>query len=287
MPIRIYHLRGLPLATAVGKTRILLRATETLSCALADEVVCVGSSLREEVVGEGLCPAEKISVLANGSSNGVDAEERFSPARRPASEREDVRRIHGISADSSVVLFVGRLVRDKGIVELADAWAKIRRNHPDAHLLLAGPVEARDSVPQATLDQLHDDPRVHRLGFVEETAALYNAADLVVLPTHREGFPNVPLEAAAMERPVVATRVTGCVDAVSDGETGTLVPAGSSTALADAISRYLRQPELAVQHGKAGRVRVLADFQPKPIWENLDRLYQQHLGRSTGEKQVL
>jgi glycosyltransferase involved in cell wall biosynthesis len=110
-------------------------------------------------------------------------------------------------------------------------------------------------------------------GAVEDAAIYYALADLVVLPTYREGFPNVPLEAAAMERPVVATRIPGCIDAVQDGVTGTLVPARDAESLCGAIGQYLDDPALRRQHGLAGRARVLRDFRQEVIWEAIYREY--------------
>jgi len=107
----------------------------------------------------------------------------------------------------------------------------------------------------------------------------YNVMDLLVLPSYREGFPNVVLEAAAMEVPTVATTVTGCVDAVKDRETGALVPPRDSHALAEAIETYLENKELLLQHGRAARKRVLRDFQQTAIWEALYHEYMLLLSR--------
>jgi glycosyltransferase involved in cell wall biosynthesis len=106
------------------------------------------------------------------------------------------------------------------------------------------------------------------------TPPLYAAMDMLVLPTHREGFPNVPLEAAAMEVPVVATRIPGCVDAVSDDETGILVPPRDPASLTAAIRRYLRDPVLRRRHGTAGRQRVLREFQQEALWAALHDEYE-------------
>jgi glycosyltransferase involved in cell wall biosynthesis len=106
-----------------------------------------------------------------------------------------------------------------------------------------------------------------------ETPPLYAAADLVVLPTYREGFPVVPLEAAAMGLPVVATRVPGCVDAVQDGATGALVPARDATALTAALRHYLLDPGLRHRHGREARARVLRDFRQEAMWEALHGEY--------------
>ena len=283
VPCRIYHIRGLPFMTATGRRRMLLKSTEKIACRLAHRVLCVSPSLREVAIAEGLCPPEKIAVLAGGSGNGVDADGRFNPASLEAGTRESVRQSWGVGPEELVIGFVGRLVRDKGIAELAEAFASLPAELPNVHLVVVGPREARDAVPEHVLRELERGERVHLLGSDWETPRLYAGMDVVALPTYREGFPNVPLEAAAMERPVVATRIPGCVDAVADGETGTLVPAQDAGALADALRTYLVDPELRRRHGLAGRERVLRAFRQEVIWEALHAEYLRLLNQSTGK----
>jgi glycosyltransferase involved in cell wall biosynthesis len=272
VPVRIYHIRGLPFMTATGRRRALLRWTEKVACGLAHQVLCVSHSIRGVAIAEGLCPPDKIRVLLGGSGNGVDALGRFSPERHGPDTRRELRARLDIPPGAPVLGFVGRVVRDKGIVELAAAWDALRAEHPDAHLLLVGPEEPRDPVPPATLDALRRDPRVHLTGHAD-AGPWYAAMDLLVFPSHREGFPNVPLEAAAMGLPVVATRIPGCTDAVADGETGTLVPVGDARALAEAVRAYLASPELRARHGSRGRERALRDFAQEGIWEALHGEY--------------
>jgi glycosyltransferase involved in cell wall biosynthesis len=277
VPVRIYHMRGLPLTGATGWKRLLLIATERLACSLAHQVLCVSHSVRGEAVDAGICAPDRIRVLLGGSGNGVDASERFDPAAQGERVRRDVRARFGIPPDAVVIGFVGRIVRDKGIVELADAWQELRQLHPEAHLLMVGPIEPQDPLPAGTEDVLRLDPRVHLAGMDWNTAPLYAAMDLVALPTYREGFPNVPLEAASMGLPVVATRIPGCVDAVADNETGLLVPARDVAALRAALTTYLSDARLRSEHGRAGRQRMLRDFHPQRIWLALLKEYQQLL----------
>ena len=262
---RVYHMRGLPMMTATGAKRELLCWTERISCGLAHKTIAVSHSLRDVAIEERLTRANKIHVMLGGSGQGVEAKKRFDPAMYEG-ERERIRREQNIPEDALVLGFIGRLVRDKGIVELASAWETLRERHPNAHMLIVGPFEERDPVPRQTREALEQDPRVHMLGWQSETAPFYRAMDVVTLPSWREGFPNVPLEAAAMELPVVSTLVAGCIDAVADGKTGALVPVRDPDALAQAIDGYLSHADRRIAHGKAGRARVLDQFDPTKIF---------------------
>lgn len=273
VPVRVYHMRGLRMMGADGQRRELLRRCEQLSCALAHRVLCVSRSLREVAIAEGVCPPAKIRLLRSGSGQGVDATGRFNPARLCPSARLTARQRFGIGENARVVGFVGRIVRDKGVIELAEAWQMLREEVPDLHLLMVGPLEPQDSVPRDIVRMLREDPRVHLAGLDWDTPPLYAAMDVVALPSYREGFPNVPLEAASMELPVVTTRTPGCVDAIRDNDTGLLVPARDAAALAKALRRYLEDPGLRARHGRAGRTRALEEFRPEDIWEAIHNEY--------------
>jgi glycosyltransferase involved in cell wall biosynthesis len=273
VPVRIYHIHGLPYLTASGAKRLLLRWSEKVACRLAHRVLCVGESMRRIAVEEKLCPPDRIKVLANGSGQGVDAERRFYLGRFTETERERLQAQLQIPLDATVIGFVGRIVRDKGMQELAHAWQHLREDHPHLHLLLVGEYEEQDPVPAWVEQTFASDSRVHITGWVSDTAPYYAIMHLLVLPSYREGFPITPLEAAAMELPVVATRIPGNVDAVEDEVTGLLVPPRDAEALEQAIRCYLDCPALRQQHGKAGRERVLRLFRQEVIWEALYNEY--------------
>ncbi len=273
VPVRIYHIHGMPYMTAMGSKRVLLKMTEKISCALANQVLCVSHSMREVAVREGICPAGKIKVLLGGSINGVDADGRFHP-ERVGEAGSQTRAAYNIPKDAQVVGFTGRIVRDKGLVELMDAWKVLREEFPALYLLVVGTFEAQDRVPAETERRLREDPRICLTGQQRETPPFYAAMDILAFPTYREGFGNVAIEAAAMEVPVVGTRITGCVDAVADGETGILVPPRDAVALADALRMYLSNEDLRRRHGQAGRARVLREFRQETIWE---AMYQEYV----------
>jgi len=267
VPIVIYGMHGLPFVTASGFKRKLLCWSETISCRLADRVNAVSFSIRQRAAASGFCQETKIHVLGSGSVNGVDALGRFNPKRFPPNKRAEIRHSCQIPPDALVLGYVGRIVRDKGIVELEAAWQLLRPQFPHLHLTLVGSIEPQDPVPAPVLERLKSDPRVHFLGWVNDPAPTYAVMDILVLPTYREGFPISPLEAAAMQVPVVATQVDGCVEAIVDGVTGLLVPPGDSQALAEALQRLILNPELRRHLGQAGRHRVLGEFEPERLAE--------------------
>lgn len=283
VPVRVYHLHGLRFETARGARRSILRLADRLSASLATRVLCVSASLARAAAQEELAPAAKLGVLGPGSINGADAE-RFHPPTDE--ERRASRAALGIPADARVVGFVGRLVREKGLVELFGAWRVLRAELPDAWLVLVGPGEPHDPLPKEVVAGFAADPRVRNCGLDWDTPKYFRAMDVVALPTHREGFGVVALEAAATGLAVVATRVTGCVDAVADGATGTLVEAADTGALLAALRAYLVDPELRRRHGAAGRERAVHEFSRERIWAALHAEYVSLAGEHGSRRAV-
>lgn len=262
--IRVYHLHGLPHLTASGLKRKLLILSEQVTCTLAQQVYFVSPSIRDIAIECEFCSLQKAKILCNGSINGVDAQVHFNPVNYQRSRiLEDL----NIPDNSSVIGFVGRIVNDKGVRELIQAWKNLRTKYDNLYLLIAGPMEEKDAIPQEVRECILTDGRIRYVGEVTDTAPLYAVMDVLVFPTYREGFGVVAIEAAAMEVPVVATNIPGVVDAVVDSVTGTLVTPADASALKHALEVYLTDPDLRRAHGCNGRVRALADFRPEDIWE--------------------
>ena len=279
----VYHMRGSVLETATGVMRPLLWGAEWVTCHFADRVVCVSHSLRDSAISMGVVSEDKAVVLAGGSGNGVDASGRFNPSAQ-TSARDEVRAAWGVDEQTVVAGFVGRLANEKGIRELVEAAAVLAETAPSLRIALVGDVDERDPVGGGLLAQIAASPNLFRVEATPMIERIYAGFDLLVLPTYREGLPNVLLEAAAMALPVVATRVTGCVDVVRDGETGLLVSARDGAALAAAIGRYVADPELRLRHGSAARTMVLERFAQPRIWGALERLYCEVTGTTRAEQ---
>lgn len=283
VPVRVFHVHGLPVVTATGLQRRVLTVTDRLSARIAHRVLFVSASLRDAAVDLGVAPAGKSGVLGAGSANGIDADHRFNPSVW-RSQRSHLRLAEGIAPSDLVIGFVGRMVRDKGLTDLMSAWETLRS--PGRRLLLVGPAEQGDPLPRQLLDDIADDPDVRWIAWTSTPEAMMSLMDVLVLPSYREGLPLSLLEASAMAIPVVSTDIPGGRDAVIDGLTGTLVPVRAPQRLAEAIEAYLTDPALRTRHGIAGRNRVLESFQPVVIWEALAYEYrallQPHGPHTTG-----
>ncbi len=273
VPCRVYTLYGLRLETVRGWRRALLACTEWLACRLAQCVVCVSPSLQQAALRLGLLPSEKVVLLASGSANGVDAG-LFAPSPERLAAARQAREQLGIPQMAPVVGFVGRVTADKGVGALVAAYQALRDAYPDLHLLLLGPLEPIDPLPAQVRQDIAGDPRIIHLGFIPDPAVFYHVMDVLALPSHREGFPTVALEAAAAAKPVVATAATGLVDAVVNGVTGTLTPVGDASALARALAYLLDHPEVAQKLGQAGRERAGRYFGQAPLWQATVDLYE-------------
>jgi glycosyltransferase involved in cell wall biosynthesis len=270
VPVRVYMLRGLRLETADSRMHAMLRATERAAAACAHRIIAVSTSLARRYLDLGLASPERVTTLGAGSSNGVKVE-RF--ANRGPEEAIALRSHLGIAAHAPVIGFVGRFTKDKGIVDLVQAFDQVRSWAPDIRLLLVGDFESGDPVPEVTAHRIHTDPAIVRTGFVSDAAPYYGVMDILAFPSYREGFPNAPLEAAAAARPVVGYSATGTVDAIQDSVTGALVALGDVAALSEALRRYVVDPRLRAKHGMAGRARVQREFRQQNVWEALYREY--------------
>lgn len=269
VPVRLFLLWGLYYVGQKGLKRRLFKAFDRLACRLSTHVTFDGFDIRDFAVAEGLCTADGSSVVGQGSDNGIDLAV-FDPARWKEAGAE-VRRQWQISADAVVIGSVMRLVGDKGINELVAAFQRLAEESESVYLLLVGRLEDRNPPLPETLAAMKEDPRIIVTGYQLDVLPYYAAMDVFALPTYREGFSAVNLEAAAMTLPVVTTDAVGARESIVDGETGFCVPVADATRLCEALGRLVGDPVLRRRLGAAGRRRVERDFEQSVFWDALHR----------------
>lgn len=266
VPRCVYLMRGARFEGESGIKGATLRLTERIACSLADTVIAVSPSLAAMAIAERVVGSDKLTVVGSGSSNGVDTV-RFRPPNEV--ERAAERSRWGFDSDNVAMAFVGRLSADKGLDVLRRALERIE---PTAVgrvvLMLAGPNEGV-GIAGRTIGTV----QVRRLGTVDDVPSLLRACDLLVLPTQREGFPNVVLEAAACGLPVVTTDATGAIDSVIDGVTGLIVPKRDGRAMARALTALIEDPALRRSMGGAARRRVEQEFANELVWRGMLNAY--------------
>jgi glycosyltransferase involved in cell wall biosynthesis len=270
---RIQTKWGIRLETTHGLLRLLLTQADKVASACAHLVLCDSKSVRLRAIELGLVEAEKIQVVASGSANGIDIR-RFELTPTNLANAQDFRRRIGAGTDAQVIGFVGRVSKDKGLNELVAAWPLIRAAQQGAILAIIGDDECVTQAEQAQLARLRRMDGVHMLGQQSRLEGIFPAFDVFLLPSHREGFGVVVLEAGVLGVPTVGFKVTGMKDSVVSGETGELVELGDVMSLAAATLRYLADKELRVRHGTAARLRVHAHFRQEIVWAGYFRTFK-------------
>ncbi|MFM2074255.1 MAG: hypothetical protein RJB34_560 [Pseudomonadota bacterium] len=275
VPRRVHIFQGEVWASRRGPMRWLLKRLDGLTASLATHVLAVSESEKNFLEQQGVAPVGKLQVLGAGSICGVDTG-RFRP---DAVARARVRADLGVPEHAVLCIFLGRLAVDKGIKELAQAFAQSATVHPALWLLLVGPDEEGMAARLSALVAPELASRMLIRPFANEPQQLLAAADFLCLPSYREGFGMVILEAAAVGIPSIGSRIYGITDAIKEGQTGLLVPARDTTALASAISRWCEQPQERQSYGVAAQDRVMKCFEQKKVVEGYVEYFRDLLRR--------
>lgn len=233
--LRNYHLMGFRYLGTSGIGKTVLKAIEKTACANSTSIECVSKSNMELGIAERLFPEEKATVVWNGSTGGVDLE-RFCYKNR-TKWRNEVRRELGLSESDFVYGFVGRITRDKGINELLRAYFSL---NTDAKLLLVGRIENEKTLDMELLERAREDSNVTVHDAVSDVERYYAALDVLLLPSYREGFGNVVIEAGAMGTPAIVSDIPGPIDTIDPGVTAVTVPVKNAEALAEAMEWFPR-----------------------------------------------
>ena len=263
IPIRVYILWGLYYSTQRGLKRPALKMLEKLTCRLSTHIVPIAHEMVGAIESEGLTKRSKCEVMLNGSACGIDFE-KLEYRKYPGGRRR-IRKECDLPEEAIVIGIVSRLTGDKGINELVAAFTKIAKEMDDVYLLIVGHKEEKDRLPPVTEKVIASHPKIRGIGWRDNPIPYYMAMDIFCLPTYREGFGEVNLEAQAMSLPVVSTNVIGPRESVEQGRTGFLVEPKSSEALMEPLKRLTLDAELRKQMGQKGRERIKQKFDSKDM----------------------
>jgi glycosyltransferase involved in cell wall biosynthesis len=274
VPVRLHTFTGQRWVTLKGPKRRLLKFFDWVVAVLNTQVFADSNSQAKFLESEGI--AKSISVIGSGSISGVNLSE-FDQSNVTL-KREEKRRELGFKNDETVIIFVGRLNPDKGVSELYDAFTACSKVRSDLRLLIVGAHEkSLDVVHPGLHAKLKSDPRIRLIGFCDSLVPFMSAADFLVLPSYREGFGNVVIEAGALGLPTIGTKIYGLEDAILDGETGDLIPPKNSRELEAKILEWTKNPEKVKKLGRSALERVVSNFDSKIVTNQLiDRYSQLH-----------
>ena len=260
VPCRVFVVQGEVWASRQGLIRSLLKNMDRITALCATHLLAVSKSEKDFLCSQSVVDSQKIGVLGEGSICGVDLE-RFHPSRLL---RRQIRSELQLSESQPVILYVGRLNRDKGVLDLAAAFRQTLQAYPDVCLIVVGPDEENIMCRfQSALGTSIAQCRI--IGFSEDTSAYMAAADFICLPSYREGFPMTILEAAACAIPAIGSKIYGISDAIVDGVTGLLFEAKSIDDLATCLIKLVGDVNLRNRLGKAAKERVLAEYEKKIV----------------------
>lgn len=273
VPKIIIFAHGALFETSRGLKRKLLLWESKFESFCADYVVCVSRSVSQVRLKEKIDVVDKQVILGKGTCGGIDTQDKFNPERVSDSDKKKLKQQLRISDSDIIIGFCGRLVKDKGVIELVEGFKLLKGKYPylSFKLLVVGPLEKRDSIPLELVEYMKSSQDIVFTGFVDGNMELYySIMSLLILPSYREGFPTAVLEASAMEKPILTSRKTGCIDSIIDGETGFYIdisPSGICCGIEKLLSAELRK-----EMGRNAREWVVENFDHRKVWPYIEKL---------------
>jgi glycosyltransferase involved in cell wall biosynthesis len=274
VPHRLHTVAGLPLLEINGAKRKLLNLVEKITYSCASKIYPNSKGLKNIIIQEGFCKPEKIKIIANGSTNGIDTQF-FNPEKIPNEALLNLKKSLGIHPDEFVFVYVGRLTGDKGINELLVAFQRIATELNYTKLLLVGFFESElDPLNKNTLSEIENNKQVIFVPFQKDVRPYYAVSNALVFPSYREGFPNVVLEAGAMGLPSIVTNINGCNEIIEDYKNGILIPTKDTVSLFMAMKKIVSDTTLRSYLQQNARPMVISRFEQITLWKALLDEYQ-------------
>ncbi len=267
VPVRVHMFTGLVWPTSTGLKRRILMATDWLTCACATHIIPEGEGVKADLLNHHIT-RKPLQVLGYGNIRGIDLDY-FDPEKFVDGRRHE---------DGFTFVFVGRIVRDKGINELIQAFDRLHREHPQTKLVLVGPREDNlDPVLPETLRRIDQGDGIEAVGRQSDVRPFYTGADALVFPSYREGFPNVVIEAGAMGLPSIVTDINGSREIIINGENGIIVPPQDAEALYQAMKRFVEDDKMVKALAANTRELIASRFEQGFVHQCLYDFYHEVL----------
>ena len=274
VPVRMHTVAGLPLMEATGFKRIFLNLVEHTTYFCATNVYPNSKGLENFINENNFCDKSKLKTLGSGSSNGIDTAY-FNPEEVTEIQKANLKKELNIETTDFVFSFVGRLVGDKGINELIQAFVAISKKNPSAKLILVGHTEADlDPLLPETLRNIEFNENIIEVGFQKDIRPYLALTNIFTFPSYREGFPNVVLQANAMGIPCIVSDINGCNEIIKEGENGIIIPTKNSEILQQKMKLLLEKSNLFKASKAEIRKGISAKFQREVLWNLLLEEYK-------------
>jgi glycosyltransferase involved in cell wall biosynthesis len=259
--------------TAKGWRKKILIATEKLTYKAADEVLPNSKSMYNYLLDENLIEASKLKIISEGSSNGFD-DERFNPEKILSGKIDEVKRMIEFDTKNFYLLFVGRMVIDKGLVELIESFLYLQSSYPNLKLLLLGEYEDDlSNIPEHIKWQIKTNSNIFHLGWRSDVEIFLSIANVLIHPSHREGFPNIVLQAAAMKCPILCSKIPGNIDIISSNQVGYLFAPQDKKSLINTFENFISDIELATMKAEKLQAYVWQNYPRRKVHEKIYKYY--------------
>jgi glycosyltransferase involved in cell wall biosynthesis len=268
VPIRLHTIAGLPWMEETGWKKVLFKRVEKLTINASTKVYVNSNNLLSFLQKEKII-SNKLALLGKGTSNGID--ENYFKINSSIINEANVRsaKTHH-TKDAWVWLFVGRVVKDKGIQELIDAFEELLKVFPNEQLWLVGnEEELLDPLDKAYIKKINSNKNIVKWGFQNDVRSFYCSANMLVFPSYREGFPNVPMQAALMDCGLILSNINGCNEIVTHQKNGLLVNAKDWKDLFEKMLYSRNNPQVVDSYKTQAKSFVLENFTQKKVWHNI------------------
>lgn len=274
VPNRLHTVAGLPLLETTGSKRKLLNFVEKLTYNFATKVYPNSFGLEQIIIENEFCKKEKLKVLANGSSNGIDTSF-FNPELFSLEQNLSLKDRLKIHSQDFVFIFVGRLVKDKGINEMVVAFEQLHKENNAVKLILVGDYENDlDPLLPQTIKTIQNHNSIISVGFQNDVRPYLAIADILVFPSYREGFPNVVMQAGAMGLASIVSNINGCNEIIKEGVNGFIIPVKNEEAIYLAMKKTISDTVMCENIKQNSRPMIVSQYEQSVVWQAILEEYQ-------------